>query len=138
MNYSSALLVSRRDGLLVQIDMVQLGRVVADDLLGNILRDAREVLFDYIERMRPGRVGMREIRGPHETILAEEFEERWPDRIVLERRPQVAADVLTRLHLERLRHHRAELLERTVLPIHVNGDTTCVGRRRTNYDLRES
>src|SRR5216683_7630540 len=70
----------------IQIDVVQLRCILADDLMGHAFRHALEILLDYLKRIRPGRIGMREVRGPHEVILAEVVEQHRADRIVLEGR----------------------------------------------------
>src|SRR5260370_9780487 len=85
----------------VQVDMVKFRRGVADNLASDVRGHPFKALLYSLERVRPGRIGMRKIRGPHEIVATEVFEEHRPDRIVLESRPHVAPDIFAGLHVER-------------------------------------
>src|SRR6185437_1766630 len=55
----------------VKLDVVELHRILEDDLVLYVVGHALEVLLDNLERVRPGRIGVREIRGPHKIVFAE-------------------------------------------------------------------
>src|SRR5579883_3392784 len=78
---------------LVQVHPVSLDRVVAGDLALDGLADMGEVLGDYFLRMRPGGVGVGKVGGPHKPVLAKVTGGQRSHRIVLERCPQLAAQV---------------------------------------------
>ena len=61
---------------------------------------------------------MREVGAPHERVGTERLEARGADRVVHEREPDLAPDVVARLQGERDVHHGAELLGAVVHALH--------------------
>src|SRR5207253_9499223 len=68
----------------IELDVIKRGRVLENDLVGHVLRNALEILLDHLQRIGPGRVSMGKIRRPHIVVLAEVLVSHRPDRIVLE------------------------------------------------------
>src|SRR5438552_737841 len=81
-------------------EAIELRRVVADDLLAGGLGQVTEFALDVFLRIRPHPVGMREIRAPHDVVLAELLQQLHADRVSLIGGVALAAPALARLHLE--------------------------------------
>src|SRR5215510_10827619 len=75
--------------------------VFPDDLPPLFLRDSLEVALDDLPRMRPGRHGVRIVRGPHDVLDPDELAARDPNPIVDERREDLAPEVVAGRELQR-------------------------------------
>src|SRR6516165_1083983 len=94
-------------------EAVEFGGVVADDLLADGCGEVAELALDVFLRVGPYAVGVREIRAPHDVVLAEfvdEFDANW---VALIGGVALAAPVFAGRHLQ------VELLE-LVLPLGVH------------------
>src|ERR1043166_5286285 len=94
-------------------EAVERGGVVADDLPPRGRGQVAELAVDVFLRIRPHAVGMREVRAPHDLVLAQLVEQLDADRVGLVRRPALPLPVLARRHRER------QVLE-LVLPLGVH------------------
>src|SRR5712691_4614328 len=115
-------------------EAVELGGVVADDLLAGGLGEVAELLLDVFLRIRPDPVGMREVRAPHDVVDPELVEQLYPDRVALIGGVALAVPVFARAHLE------VELLE-LVLPLGVHavedvGDPAGAGLADDDLQMR--
>src|SRR6202035_1762902 len=92
---------------------VELGGVLADDLVPGGRGQMAEFLLDVFLRIRPDTIRMREVRGPHDVAGADLLDQLDADRVGLIGRIALAPPVFARRHLE------VELLE-LVLPLGVH------------------
>src|SRR5690242_11463316 len=83
-----------------QLHPVELRCIPGDHLASHFVGQPFEILGDHLERVGPGRIGMREVGGPHVIVLAEVAIGHRTDHVVLEGDPHVAAHIVTRLELE--------------------------------------
>src|SRR5687767_12662038 len=81
-----------------ELEAVQRGGVLADDLAAHGGRQVAELALDVLLRVRPDAVGMREVRAPHHLVHAQLVEELHADGIGLVRRPALALPVLAGRH----------------------------------------
>src|SRR6516165_7646858 len=81
-------------------EAVELGGVLADDLVPGVSGQMAELLPDVFLRIRPDAVRVREVRGPHNVALADLLDELDADRVGLIGRIALAPPVFTRRHLE--------------------------------------
>src|SRR5262245_28085539 len=93
---------------LVQVHPIELDGIVANNLAPDALADMSEVPGDYPLRTRPGGIGVRKIRRPHELVFTEVAAGQGRHRVVLEGCPQMAAQVVARQHLDPPGLHHAE------------------------------
>src|SRR5712692_7680326 len=59
---------------LVEIEAIQLGSVLKEDLMSDVLRYTREVVLNDLEGVGPCRIGMREVRSAHVVVCTKEIE----------------------------------------------------------------
>ena len=88
--------------------------------------------FFSITRLRvgPGRVGVGEVRSPHEHVGADRSRRGHTDGVVHEGQPDLAAHVVARRHRQRHVHHGPELPLGVVHPLHPVGQPSDVGLGR--------
>src|SRR5689334_787420 len=84
------------------INVVQGSGIFEYDFSRYILRHIGKVTLDHLARLRPGRVRMRKIRGPHIVGRSEQLMRCRADRIVLERREELPPNVIARLERQRV------------------------------------
>src|SRR5215467_5236430 len=82
---------------------VEPGHILPDDLAPLFLCNSLEVALDDLARMRPGRHGMRIVRGPHDVLDPDELAARDADPIVDERREDLPPEVFAGRELQRSR-----------------------------------
>src|SRR6185436_13966250 len=82
-------------------EAVQRRGVVAHDLAAGRRGQVAQLAVDVLLGVRPHAVGMREVRAPHDLVLAQLVEQLDADGIGLVRRPALALPVLARRHGER-------------------------------------
>src|SRR5260370_15110389 len=76
---------------------VELGGVLAGDLVDHLRRQSGELLVDVFCRFLPDAVRMRVIRAPHDGLDADIVDQLGADRVELEGRPALAPPILARL-----------------------------------------
>src|SRR6516165_8472990 len=94
-------------------EAVELGGILADDLVPGRGGQVAELLLDVFLRIRPDPVRVREVRGPHDIAIADLLDQLDADRIGLIGRIALAPPVFAGPHLE------VELFE-LVLPLGVH------------------
>src|SRR5579885_3016614 len=123
----------------LQTHAIELVGVVENDLGRDAFGHAAEVLGDHFARVGPGRIGVREIGGPHVVVLAKGAIARGSGRIVLEGGPHLPAHVLRRLHFQRLFLVKSvEFLEGVIQPIHVMWQPSGIIFRRNDLQARKA
>src|SRR6202795_4720535 len=75
--------------------------VVVSQLAAHLRGQVLHLPLDRRSRVGPDAVGVRIVRGPQEVTLAEEWDERHRDVVVLERRVELPLEELARLRDER-------------------------------------
>src|SRR6266566_2554079 len=81
---------------------VELGGVLAGDLVHDVGRQTGELLVDVFLRFRPYAVGVRVVRAPHDRFDADILDQLGADRVELERCAALAAPVFARLQLHQI------------------------------------
>src|SRR6266404_7430536 len=79
---------------------VQLRGVVANDLAACVLGQMAELALDVFLRVGPDAIGVREIRAPHDVVLAELVEQFHADRVALVGGVALAPPVFAGPHLQ--------------------------------------
>src|SRR5215831_20181089 len=80
---------------------VEASHILPNDLPPLCLGDSCEVALDDLPGMRPGRHGVRIVRGPHDVLDPDELAARDTHPIVDERREDLAPEVLAGRELQR-------------------------------------
>ena len=88
--------------------------VVRRHLAALVVGYAFEVASYYLERIRPGRVRMREVRTPHQVFDADEMPRHHPDAIVLKRCSDLSSKIVAGRIRDRLLFEIAIFLKRVV------------------------
>src|SRR5439155_19915514 len=88
------------DGPFSAADPVELGRVVARDLLLHPLRQPAQVLLERAVRVRPDAVGVRIVRAPDDVVLADERDDRLQVLVLLIGHVALAPEVIAGLERE--------------------------------------
>src|SRR5215472_6821625 len=104
--------------VLSHVDVVKLGAILEHDFSRYSLGNALEVARDNFPGMGPGRIGMRKVRGPHIVIAAKYLVGGRTHWIVLEGRPDLAANILTGPARDRIRYQPREFLVGVIEPVH--------------------
>src|SRR5262245_29754421 len=68
----------------VGVNAIELGRVLKDDLVGNLIRNFRKVFLDDLTGVGPGGISVGKVRSPHVVVLTKELVVRRPHGIILE------------------------------------------------------
>src|SRR5215470_1573322 len=93
---------------------VEASHILPDDLPPLFLGDSVEVALDDLSRMRPGRHGVRIVRGPHDVLDPDELAARHADPVVDERREDLPPEVFAGRELQRGRIEIAILVLRLI------------------------
>ena len=88
--------------------------------------------------MRPGAIGVREIRGPHIVLFTEELAGHGTNRVILKRHHHLATDIHARLHRQRLVRHDVKFLIGMIEPIEIMRKPAAVIFRGHQQELRET
>src|SRR4051812_11391720 len=75
---------------------VELGGVLAGDLVDRVGRQTGELLLDVASALRPDAVGVRIVRAPHHRLDADLVEQFGTDRVELERAAALPVPVFAR------------------------------------------
>src|SRR5262245_66664711 len=117
---------------------VEPSHVLPDDLPPLFLRDSLEVALDDLPRMRPGRDGVRIVRGPQEVLDPDELAARDPHAIVDERREDLAPEVFAGRELQRGRIEIAIFALRLIELLQEERDPADLVLRGHELEFRES
>src|ERR1700693_4773483 len=93
------------------IKAVKCGDVVRRHQAALVVGHAFEVARDYLERIWPGRVRMREVRAPHQVFDADEMPRHHADTIVLKSCGDLPSKIVAGRIRDRLLFEIAILLE---------------------------
>src|SRR5215831_9002228 len=117
---------------------VEPGRILADDLAPLFPWDSLEVALDDLPRMRPGRHGVRIVRGPHDVLDPDELAARDPHAIVDERREDLAPEVFAGRELQRGRIEIAIFVLRLIELLQEERDPAHLVLGGDELEIRES
>src|SRR5216683_6696155 len=98
--------------------MVKSGAILEHDFSRDRLGHALEIARDDFSRMRPGRIGVWEIRRPHVVIGAKYLVRSRTHRIFLKGRPDLAPNIVTWPARDRAGDQPREFLVSMVEPVH--------------------